>query len=100
MLGLNNLETDNIIIDEDIKLDGDLLGLEEENEDYINNISIDILSTFAKKITTIKLDIIDLLIPNYGKIIGLKDKLCSLYNFSYNKNGMIYGIEITCIEKT
>ena len=100
LLGINNLETDNIIVEEDINLSGDLLGKKAVNEDYLNNVHSEILSTFAKKITTIKLDLADLYIPNYGKIIGLKDKLCSIYNFNIDNNGMIYQIEITCIEET
>lgn len=100
LLGINTLESENIIVDEDINLEGDLLGKKGINDEYSDYVSIDILSTFAKKITSIKLDIGNLQIPNYGKIIGLDDKLCTLYNFNNNENGMIYQIEITCIEET
>lgn len=99
LLGLNNLEAENIIIDEDINVNGDLLGKKEKIENYEDNICVDILSTFSKKITTIKLNLNNLIIPVYGKIIGIKDEICSLYDFKEVNNGMIYQIEITCIEE-
>ena len=99
--GAKNIEIeDNIYCSGDLYLDGKVIGKNLKTKEYIPNIreyyfteNNDIV------ISTVKIDLKDLLIPNnLGGIIGHNNKDSKLCNIKENINGMIYKIKLFCLE--
>lgn len=98
--GLKNIEVeDNIYCSGDLYLEGELKGKNLKNNEYIPNV-LDLYYTENNNIiiSTLKIDLKDLIIPNnLGGIIGY-NKNSSICNIDENINGMIYKIKLFCIE--
>lgn len=100
--GVKNIEIeDNIYCDGDLYLEGEIKGRNLKNSNYLTN-TIEFYLTESNNIiiSTLKIDLNGLLIPNnLGGIIGPKDYKNGCLAFINEKtNGMIYKIKIFCIE--
>lgn len=106
ILGALNIEVqDNLFCDGDITLNGKLRGkdlkYEDENKKYYNHIKeFYSITTNDITISTIKIDLCNLIIPNkLGAVIGPSFPLnCSLGNICEDLNGIVYKIKIFCVE--